>query len=353
MSRKKKQFCVNGHEIAVVGRDSTGHCNECVKEHRPKRAEYNKEYYARTQNIQIARSRKYRAENPEKIKEYNEQYTEDHKDELLVKWKAQYDPQKAHGRYEAQKDKLDAQNKAWSKTLEGRYSRLKTKAKNRKIFFDLTFEQYVQIIQNACYYCGLNLLLSTGGCIDRIDNDKNVGYILTNVLPCCVSCNVIRNRLHTIEETLVMVRTLKAIQKFPILIDVLKNKDLGFVKSPFIDEKSWYPRRGKLRHSDLKPIARYKVLVGRQKIENIFVTLSFAEYEKVISNPCFYCGADLAYSKGRGLDRTNPFGIYEINNVLPCCFVCNTIKNNRFTVDETKVMVIVRNLFRKKFLQEK
>lgn len=29
--RLKKPFCIHGHEIAVVGRDKWGSCNQCVK----------------------------------------------------------------------------------------------------------------------------------------------------------------------------------------------------------------------------------------------------------------------------------------------------------------------------------
>lgn len=348
----KKQFCKHGHDTFVTGRDSTSHCIACKKEWFTGRSDYNKEYYKRTIEYQLARAKEYRDTHIDQIKVYNKEYNEIHNAEIKKRNAENYDPQKAHERYIIDRDKLLVQNKAWAKTIAGKFSRLKAKAKSRKINFDLTLEQYTEVIFRSCHYCSTDLVSITGGCIDRIDNDKSIGYKINNILPCCPSCNAIRNRLHTIEETLVMVHILKAIRKFPFLIEILKKKDLGFIKSPFIDENSWYPNRGQLRKCEIKFTARFNALVGRQKIEKMLVLLSFEEYEKLLSQLCFYCGSSLIDSKGRGLDQIIPNNRYEIGNVLPCCFVCNTIKNNRFTVDETKVMVIVRNLFRKKFLQE-
>jgi hypothetical protein len=332
----RKQFCKRNHDLSLPdAKNKAGRCKLCIKE---------KEY-----------QKKWRLANPERNKEIAKRASDKQRkiNPNLDKEKYLANRDYYQQRYRDNKTELLAQNKEYHTTIAGKFSRLKAKAKSRKINFELTLEQYTEVIFKSCHYCNADLVSITGGCIDRIDNDKVIGYRIDNVLPCCPSCNALRNRLHTVEETLVMVHMLKAVRKFPILIEILKKKDIGFVKSPFIGEDSWYPNRGKLRKSDLKPIARFKALVGRQKIENIVVSLSFDDYRNLILQPCFYCSSSLAYSKGRGLDQINPVGEYRVDNVLPCCFVCNTIRNNRFTVDETKIMVIVRNLFRKKFLQEK
>lgn len=312
------------------------------------RIAYNRAYYEKTRDRRLALAKEYRDTHKEQIRINQQEYDATHKEERKERDKENYNPQKAHEHYVTNKEKLDAQNKVWARTIAGKFSRLKTKAKNRKINFELTLDQYCQVIQNRCYYCDVDLFSITGGCIDRINNDKSIGYKIDNVLPCCPSCNLIRNRLHTVEETLVMVHALKAIRKFPFLIDVFKKKDIGFVKSPFIDENSWYPK-GKAKRRIFSSLVRYNLFLGRQKIEKFKINLTFEEYEKLIIQPCFYCGISLKDSRGRGLDQIKPNNIYEIRNVLPCCFVCNTIKSNHFTVDETKVMVTARNLFRKKF----
>ena len=45
-SRGKSLTCAKGHSIAVVGRNSSGHCNECHKEYYRKRWEFIKKNYA-------------------------------------------------------------------------------------------------------------------------------------------------------------------------------------------------------------------------------------------------------------------------------------------------------------------
>ena len=141
-----------------------------------------------------------------------------------------------------------------------------------------------------------------------------------------------------------MIRTRDVVRKYPQLVDIFLSKDPGYVKSPFIAEKIKISKRSR------SLLARYNKLISDQKKYNEVVLLSFNEYEHIAVLPCFYCNRIIKTTDGHGLDKKDPNGRYELKNVLRCCFECNSIKNNFHTVDETKVMVIVRNLFRKKFL---
>jgi hypothetical protein len=70
-------------------------------------------------------------------------------------------------------------------------------AKNREYNFDLTKNNFLEIINKNCYYCNAqpnNKARNqnrTGNYyyngIDRLDNKK--GYIEGNVVPCCINCN--------------------------------------------------------------------------------------------------------------------------------------------------------------------
>ena len=60
------------------------------------------------------------------------------------------------------------------------------------------FEQYEAIISQPCHYCYCSLYNFGGSSLDRIDN--LVGYVLTNVLPCCGICNNIRNNFLSVKE---------------------------------------------------------------------------------------------------------------------------------------------------------
>lgn len=74
----------------------------------------------------------------------------------------------------------------------------KQTARQRGHIFDLTEEQFAELTQQNCYYCGANpnniQKTRTGyheervySGLDRVDNNK--GYTMDNVVPCCIHCN--------------------------------------------------------------------------------------------------------------------------------------------------------------------
>lgn len=79
----------------------------------------------------------------------------------------------------------------------------KTCAENRGISFSLKFEEFLNLVQLDCYYCGTppanfkrvfdarKGLFYNG--LDRIDNTK--GYHIDNVKTCCTDCNYAKGTL--------------------------------------------------------------------------------------------------------------------------------------------------------------
>lgn len=96
------------------------------------------------------------------------------------------------------------------------FTRNKRNAISRDLDFNLTFEQFISIINQNCFYCGIepqkfNPYLNKNGHqkfnkkgqyltqptvdrawivangLDRYDN--NLGYLIDNVVPCCPQCN--------------------------------------------------------------------------------------------------------------------------------------------------------------------
>ena len=74
--------------------------------------------------------------------------------------------------------------------------------KHGKIF-QLTFDEFCNIIIKDCYYCGKQpnryrfsknkkLSLKLNG-IDRINS--NLGYLSSNIVPCCTTCNIMKNAM--------------------------------------------------------------------------------------------------------------------------------------------------------------
>ena len=76
------------------------------------------------------------------------------------------------------------------------YKRYKDNARIRKLDFKLSFEQFLNLTQQNCHYCGSgpsNFSKGNGNGdfkyngIDRIDNSK--GYFIENCVTCCEDCN--------------------------------------------------------------------------------------------------------------------------------------------------------------------
>lgn len=98
----------------------------------------------------------------------------------------------------------------YNRSLKGRFRQLKSKAKTRKIDFDLTIEQYCSVVdQKQCVYCQ-NVLPPTGYGLDRIDSSK--GYSIDNILPCCGICNRIKNDSLTMKEMILAARVIRLVR---------------------------------------------------------------------------------------------------------------------------------------------
>jgi hypothetical protein len=72
--------------------------------------------------------------------------------------------------------------------------------------------------------------------------------------------------------------------------------------------------------------SRYAQVKSHNKLRYNNVNLSFEDYCTLISLDCIYCGIELELS-GKGLDRLDSNKGYIVENCVPCCRMCNVIKN--------------------------
>lgn len=71
---------------------------------------------------------------------------------------------------------------------------------------------------------------------------------------------------------------------------------------------------------------------------NLSWNLTYEQVEKIIQEPCFYCGTEKSNHKvtknckegydHNGIDRIDSSVGYEPNNVVSCCKICNYAKSN-------------------------
>lgn len=85
------------------------------------------------------------------------------------------------------REKVLKTNSNYRTSLNYRYISYKNNAKHRNIDWSLTKEEFEILWNKDCHYCGAEI--ATIG-IDRVDS--KIGYITSNIVPCCSICNTIK-----------------------------------------------------------------------------------------------------------------------------------------------------------------
>ncbi len=166
--------------------------------------EYRKQWYSENKEYVNEKARIWQKANPDKYKQIQKKCREKNKEQL-----------KNHKKeYRARPEVKAKYNKYYitkRREIHYKYMYTKKKSKERKLDFDLTEEQYINLVDNLCYYCQTSYRKECGTGLDRIDNKK--GYVNGNVLPCCGSCNKTRGDRFTVKETKVMIDALMEYRK--------------------------------------------------------------------------------------------------------------------------------------------
>lgn len=92
------------------------------------------------------------------------------------------------------------------------------------------------------------------------------------------------------------------------------------LSNPILHEKSKAQQR-KHSHS-IK--GRYTQIKFQAKIRNYEFNLTRKQFFKFWGKSCYYCGGTI---NGIGIDRVNNTQGYNIKNCVPCCQICNVMKN--------------------------
>ncbi len=90
-----------------------------------------------------------------------------------------------------------------NRRLSNRFYQSSNVTKKRGWAWDLTREQYEQIVSRPCHYCRMPIENAAGCGLDRLDNQH--GYTTKNVVSCCKWCNFARRNLWTPEEMLTFI----------------------------------------------------------------------------------------------------------------------------------------------------
>jgi len=86
--------------------------------------------------------------------------------------------------------RINKWNQGYRTTPDFRYDYYKRAAKKRDLDFQISLEEFKNLIFKPCHYCGKEPSPTNG--IDRYIN--TTGYLIDNCVPCCIQCNRAKNK---------------------------------------------------------------------------------------------------------------------------------------------------------------
>lgn len=197
----------------------------------------------------------------------------------------------------------DAKKKRRPDVVEKRNARhrerkyyIKYSAARRGYAFELTDEDVHSMIRLSCFYCGIhpqevNETNVTNG-IDRMDN--MVHYTLSNCVPCCGQCNMMKKCL----DAATFIRRCKHIAGVEDAVD------------------AWVDRK----------VASYDAYRTSAEVRGLQFDLSLESFKEICAGSCAYCRRPNTSTNRNGVDRMNNSEGYVRWNCVSCCAECNQMK---------------------------
>jgi len=163
---------------------------------------YHKQYYEANKEKESLRKAKYYQDNKEYIDNRSKEYEKNNWSKVSSK-NMKYQKRNA--------EQLRQYRREYCRRPTSKFAKAKKSCKERDLTWSLTLEQYLELIKNNCHYCDSSLEIWEGCSLDRINN--GIGYEIGNVLPCCGTCNNIRNTFLTVQEMEVAMKAVIAYRK--------------------------------------------------------------------------------------------------------------------------------------------
>lgn len=136
-------------------------------------------------------------------------------------------------------------NNEYSKLLKNgnrnNYSSFKYDAEKKDKSVEISKELYISIIEKNCYYCHNKFENGCNG-IDRLNS--SIGYIIGNIVPCCKTCNIMKNTL-TKDEFFKHLKDIYnyKINKIPYNELTIKEKILQLSKVKLLEHEKFFKNK--------------------------------------------------------------------------------------------------------------
>jgi hypothetical protein len=202
---------------------------------------------------------------------------------------------------------VEAQNKRNKVSREYQYRVCFQRARQAKLEFKLSFDDYIGIVNLPCKYCAT---ISTRGFngVDR--EDSAIGYIVGNCVSCCSACNYMKSTKSV--ETLVR-RAEHILARSGVITDGRKFPD-EFRNIQYVTFNSLVRSAAKRRYN---------------------VAITEDDWFNIVYHDCYICGkspnydiSDLTQIHFNGVDRYDNGIGYTVDNSRACCNTCNRLKRN-------------------------
>jgi hypothetical protein len=276
------------------------------RKHLPYKKRTCREYATPEERKQAQREaqKRYRDAHREKLREKSRKYEAENRDNRRLKDK-QYDAEHREERKQKARDRrvnfpertreIEKRSRELN-AVARRLQHMKYSAKRRDIPVKIGDDDFTQLfITKPCHYCGHSSTLNGA---DRVDS--NGIYELSNCVPCCRMCNLMKRRMHV--DT--FIRACKHIEKW------IRHKQ------PCIDSKNAKRKRDLMDRYDY-----WKKGADKRDIE---WKLTMEEFKCITSMHCVFCGYNNGYT---GIDRWDNSGDYTMENCEPACSRCNMMKS--------------------------
>jgi hypothetical protein len=202
------------------------------------------------------------------------------------------------------------------KNINVYYNQYITGAISRNLKFDLTRDEFTNIVTKPCNYCGTNIENEVNG-IDRIDSC--IGYTKENSVPACETCNVMKNDL-SLEEFIEHIKLIYT-HITSSTIPVVKHTAHSGVKTSFIRPREIveFYRKKKLDEYIGLCIADKRSPAFIRKMRE-FQTLDLKEIEArdFIKNSLKIETKIVSNIKRQRINRKEMFGYLKFKNVDAC-----------------------------------
>ena len=278
--------CRNSCKIQDAKRDKE-HRNELAREaeKKPERIENKKEWKENNYEKVAVTWMNHRSKL---IDENQEEYLKKQA-ENMKKWR-QNNPEKVA---EINKKRLE--------NIKYCFTEYKNKTKRYDYDFELSLEQFEELVKQPCKYC--NCIQDKGfNGIDRVDSMG--GYTLNNVVSCCFICNRMKGALDN--------------------ITFIKRIEHILSQNSYITPKTFHPEL----FIDQLGMNYNNYKNTNEKTRQYEFTLTENEYNKLINGVCYICGKLPSATHKNGIDRFDNDVGYVIENCNSCCGQCNYMKND-------------------------